>query len=106
MGVKNTVTSFNYDGTTTAPYGNLQNQDYNVCFKAEKGKLDPKYIIKQINPIQIKNVSTLCTSSEFIFQLGMCSMQYVENAAATDSFQLNDKAATKAKVRINDKKYH
>ena len=33
-------------------------------------------------------------------------MQYVENAAATDSFQLNDKAATKAKVRINDKKYH
>ena len=38
MGVKNTVTSFNYDGTTTAPYGMLQNQDYNVCFKPEQGK--------------------------------------------------------------------
>ena len=45
MGVKNTVTSFNYDGTTTAPYGMLQNQDYNVCFKPEKGKLDPKCIM-------------------------------------------------------------
>lgn len=63
MGVKNTVTSFNYDGTTTAPYGMLQNQDYNVCFKPEKG---------------------------------MCSMQYVENAAATDSFQLHLKTATTA----------
>ena len=51
-------------------------------------------------------MTTLCTSSEFIFQLGMCSMQYVENAAATDSFQLHLNTATTALVRINNKKYN
>ena len=53
-----------------------------------------------------KNVTTLSTSSEFIFHLGMCSMQYVENAAATDSFQLNSKTETTAKVRIKNRKYN
>ena len=33
-------------------------------------------------------------------------MQYVENAAATDSFQLHLKTATTALVRINNKKYN
>jgi len=63
MGAKNTITSFNFDGTSACtPYCHLQNQDYNICFKQEKG---------------------------------MCGMEYVENSAATDAFQLNaNNAAT------------
>merc|ERR1711944_244401 len=65
MGIKNTVTSFNY-GTGTGdcnPNCYLQTQDYNVCFKAESG---------------------------------MCSMQYVENSAADDSFELQTDTAITA----------
>jgi len=37
-GVKNTVTSFNFDGTLgTATGGELANQDYRVCFRQEAG---------------------------------------------------------------------
>merc|ERR1712001_489975 len=63
MGARNTITSFNFDGTSACtPYCHLQNQNYNICFKQEKG---------------------------------MCGMEYVENSAATDAFQLNaNNAAT------------
>ena len=38
-GIRNTVTSFNFDGTSTrAPGGNLQIQDYTICFRTEEGK--------------------------------------------------------------------
>jgi len=37
-GAKNTVTSFNFDGTTAyATGGQLANQDYRVCFRTEEG---------------------------------------------------------------------
>ena len=48
-------------------------------------------------------MTTLHTIFDIIFQLGMCSMQYVENAAATDSFQLHLKTATTALVRKKNK---
>ena len=48
-------------------------------------------------------MTTLHTIFGIIFQLGMCSMQYVENAAATDSFQLHLKTATTALVRKKNK---
>jgi len=65
MGIKNTVTSFNYGAGAgdCNPNCFLQTQDYNVCFKAETG---------------------------------MCSMQYVENTAATDSFELQTDTAITA----------
>ena len=38
-GIRNTVTSFNFDGTSAhATGGNLMTQDYNVCFRTEQGK--------------------------------------------------------------------
>ena len=38
-GLKNTVTSFNFDGTLgTTTGGELANQDYRVCFRQEAGK--------------------------------------------------------------------
>ena len=38
-GIRNTVTSFNFDGTGAhATGGNLMVQDYNACFRTEQGK--------------------------------------------------------------------
>lgn len=43
-GIRNTVTSFNFDGTSTrAPGGNLQIQDYTICFRTEEGMCSMAY---------------------------------------------------------------
>lgn len=43
-GIRNTVTSFNFDGTPDyATGGNIQTQDYNVCFRTEQGMCSMAY---------------------------------------------------------------
>lgn len=43
-GIRSTVTSFNFDGTTThATGGMLQTQDYNICFRTESGMCSITY---------------------------------------------------------------
>jgi len=45
MGTANTVTSFNFDGTAACATGcNLQQQNYNVCFKPESGMCGMQYV--------------------------------------------------------------
>lgn len=48
-GVSNTVTSFNFDGTTTCATGCLSaNQDYNVCFRTEQGMCGMQYKVSTV----------------------------------------------------------
>jgi len=43
-GIRSTVTSFNFDGTTAHVTGGmLQTQDYNICFRTEKGMCSINY---------------------------------------------------------------
>jgi len=69
MGLRNTVTSFNY-GTGAGdcnPNCDLSDQDYNVCFKAEKGMCSMQYV---------ENTA--------------------DNVAPSDAFELNADTATTA----------
>ena len=57
MGIKNTVTSFNYGAGAgdCNPNCYLQTQDYNVCFKAETGSNKiQKYRVLSIFPFNWK----------------------------------------------------
>ena len=103
MGTRNTVTSFNYDGTATCtPSCNLGPQDYTVCFRKEKGwflvNMNTKYLfkLKSFRSLREKALNSINPKI-----LGMCGMQFMETTVATGTaFDLNDNAAVGAVVTI------
>ena len=86
-GIRNTVTSFNFDGTSTrAPGGNLQIQDYTICFRTEEGKSIHN---DKIMVIYEAILPFLRQWYLYVLRLGMCSMAYSQSTlAAGDAFQL------------------
>ena len=109
-GVKSTVTSFNWDGTSTCTTGCfLGSQQYAVCFRPEKGIMLQLFTIQRL--LDIKNIthsilynqtwhifkmkqSFTCISQQLNPFIGMCGMGFATTdvASTLDAFLLTTSA--------------